>query len=293
VRALSYLPTAKADFSPRALEEAQRAHDLGHTFQKNFSEPLQQGIPLTFLDRDFQKAMGLAAWRGVQAALGRGWLWNRNGRFSDGIANMAEGLPADYRPVQAMRDGKPISNPPETPAFVGPVDDPMRMVLAQQSQEFALRDQERTQRIADSERELMTIGDRFKSIRQEMGPLAQQIAQRKDALKTPEGFLTDAQRESLAGITGFARTIQVNEMREKFMDQTAEMQVRLNKERADLRQRPLNFQADNLSKVGLYSANALAFNPVLGLNKTNEILLKIAQNTAKPNVQAPNNPHRP
>jgi hypothetical protein len=299
-RALGYLPNAQAEFSDSALDQAARAQQLAHGVQKNLVEPLKEAIPMMFMDRDFQKGAAFLAWRGIQAGLGRGWLWNRSGSVMDGVANVRDGLPANYRPARAMRDGKPataadISNAHGGP-FVGPHDprnDPLYAVLQQQNRDLAVRDQERTQRVTDSDRQLMTIGDRFKSIRQEMGPLVNQIQQHKDALGTPEGFLTDAQKQSLSGVTGYARTIQVNEMREKYQDELSEMQMRLNKDKADLRQAPLNFQADNLAKVGLYSANALAFNPVLGLHqKTNQILEKIAQNTSKPTVQPPSDPHR-
>jgi hypothetical protein len=291
-RALGYLPTAQAEFSDSALDEASRAQKLQHNLTKKVVEPLMQGIPLTFMDRDFQKALGLQAWRFVQAGFGRGWLWNKDASFRDGVANVAQGLPENYKPIHATRDGKPYQD--QGIKIYGPQDDPLRLVLNQQQEQFALRDQERQQRLTDAQRDLMTIGDRFKSIRQEMGPLTQQIQQRDAALKTPEGFLTDAQKQSLEGVTGLSRTIQVNEMRQKYLDQTNDLKMRLMKDQADLRQGPLDFRADNLAKVGLYSANALAFNPVLGIAQEQLNTLKtIAANTARPKLQPPNDPHRP
>lgn len=293
MRALGYLPSAEANMSQRDIANAERLQSWEHTLKSRALEPVEIGAVGLFTDPAMQNAVGLTAWRLLQGAVGRGWLWNRGASWKDGILNTVNGLPENYHPAVALRGDQPI---PKFP-FVGPhnpKDDPLYAVLQNQNQQFALRDQERNQRIMDSDRALMTIGDRFASIRKEMGPLSQQIQQREAAMKTPEGFLTQAQKDSLMGITGFARTIQVNEMRQKYLDETAELKMRLNKDKLDTRQAPLSFHADNLAKVGLYSASALKFNPVLGIAKEQLVVLKdIAQSVKRPGMQPPNDPYRP
>lgn len=299
-RALGYLPTSQVEFSKTDLANAAALGDMEHNVQKGLIDPVKKGIVEIFVNRDWQKAFGLTALRLGQAAVGRGWLWNKGASITDGVANVRDGFAANYRPVVAMRDGKPVTNAPggtgggAGATKNGPAqNDPMQLVLQQQQREMAIQDQQRQQRLDDSNRGLMTIGDRFKSIKQEMWPLATQIQQHQDALKTPEGFLTPAQRQALSGVTGVARTIQVNEMRQKYQDELADLQERYNKDKADLRQSPLSFQADSMAKVGLYSASALRFNPVLAIGqRTNQLLEKVVQNTARPTNQPPSDPHR-
>jgi hypothetical protein len=84
-------------------------------------------------------------------------------------------------------------------------------------------------------------------------------------------------------VSGKARDIQVNALRDKFEDVTEGLKERMNRETGDLRQKPLSFNADSLAKTGLYSASALQFNPVLGLKEDlkehTKLLSEIARNT--------------
>jgi hypothetical protein len=145
----------------------------------------------------------------------------------------------------------------------------------------------------DSQRGLMTIGQRRASIMQEMTGLQSQIAERtKNA--TGEGFLTDAQKDDLAGVTGKARTFAVNALREKYKDQTDEMQLRYNKDKSDLREKPLDYSVDSMSKVGLYSASNVAFNPLLNVQqKANQILTEIRNGVRDLNPSRLRDPHSP
>jgi hypothetical protein len=150
----------------------------------------------------------------------------------------------------------------ESPAI--PQVDPMDAKLAQQKEELALHEQERQQKLLDSQRSLMTIGDRRASIMGEMPKLQKQVAERNAKMKG-EDFLTEAQKNELAGITGKARDYSVNALRVKYQDETDTMQLRYNRDKGDLKEKSLAFGADSMSKVGLYSASAVAFNPVLGV----------------------------
>jgi hypothetical protein len=301
-RALGYLPSAEAVFSPEDIKISQEAEQALH----NLSTAAEKaGIALldSFASgkvRDLLKDMVLHGGNPADffASVLKDWKDDQK-QFDVGM---------NYKLAIAMRDGVPIGS-----AAQGQVDphkwwsdwqqqhgivdknDPMYAVLQQQQHDFSMQDQERQERVTDSERNLMTIGDRFKSIKAEMGDLGKQVQQHQAALAVPggEGFLTDAQKQKLTGVTGVARTIQVNEMRQKYEEELANLQVRFNKDKADLKQAPLTFQPDNLARVGLYSASALRFNPVLGLQeKANELLAKIAQNTSKPAAHQPSDPHR-
>jgi hypothetical protein len=306
-RALDYLPQSQAVFSPEMIEAAQKTqialHELGETVDKvklgMIRSWLSGGIGTVIIDFLTGKSGKQAAQD--QAAAEKAWTQKMN-----------------YQPAVAMRDGVPLT-PDQSKQVAKDIGDglahdlskefgggskpantaidttdPLYAVLQQQQRDMAIRDQDRQQRLDDSQRELMTIGDRRRSIEGEVARLKPQIAAHEKALSTPEGFLTDAQRNALTGVTGLARTIQVNELREKYQDETASLREQLNKDRADLRQSPLSFQADSMAKVGLYSASALRFNPVLNLQQTaNHYLQKIAMNTSKPNINPPSDPFRP
>ena len=59
----------------------------------------------------------------------------------------------------------------------------------------------------------------------------------------------------------------VNALRVKFQDETDNLQLRYNRDKGDLKEKPLNYSADSMSKVGLYSASAVAFNPAIGVQQ--------------------------
>jgi hypothetical protein len=293
---LGELPNAKANFSEDDIAQGKQIEEEEHTVQKNLLEPVAIGGTKLFLDRNFQKAFFLTAWRSIQAGFGRGTLWNKSASWQDGIWNTEHGYAPGYSPVVAMRDGKPLGPPaPGGTTADKPAPDPMDAKLAQQKDEMALHAQDRQQRILDSQRELMTISDRRASIRGEMPGLSKQISDRTRAA-VGEGFLTESQRNDLSGVTGKARDFMVNDLRQKYQDQTDELQLRYNKDQGELREKPLDFSVDSMSKVGLYSASAIAFNPLVNIGvKTNQLLTQIVHNTTptKPMGDKISNPHSP
>ena len=114
-----------------------------------------------------------------------------------------------------------------------------------------------------------------------MPKLLKQIAERNAKMKG-ENFLTDAQKFELEGVTGKARTFAVNQLRQKYQDTTDDLQLRYNKDKGELKEKPLSFSADSMSKVGLYSASGVAFNPLLGVaQKQLSALQTIAKNTSR------------
>jgi len=158
--------------------------------------------------------------------------------------------------------------------------DPLYPELQKQREELALKEQSRQERLLDSKRGLMTIGERRDSIKGELGGLNKQISTRNANMKG-EGFLNDADKKELEGVTGIAREMAVNAKRAKYQDTTDELEARKNRLQGELKEKPLQFQADSMSKVGLYSASAVAFNPLLGLQqKANQLLAEVAKNTA-------------
>jgi hypothetical protein len=117
----------------------------------------------------------------------------------------------------------------------------------------------------------------------EPGRCYERVEVRKKALSTPEGFLTEAQKNELAGVTGKARTFAVNELRSKYQDELSNEELRFSRDRGELRQQPLSFEGDSMAKVGLYSAAALQFSPLLNLERQQlEVLNRIANSLANP-----------
>jgi len=126
----------------------------------------------------------------------------------------------------------------------------------------------------------MTIGDRRASILGEMPGLQKKMK--------GEGFLTDAQKDELAGVTGKARDYAVNSLRAKYQDETDNLQLRYNREKGDLKEKPLNFKSDSLSNAGLYSASNVAFNPLIGIQqKQLTVLQSIDRHLSPPKGQTP------
>lgn len=286
--ALGELPNAKAEFSQNDLDIAKQVEDEIHQVQKNLIEPEKLGANRALMERGYQKAMGMTVVRWLQAAAGRGWLWNKSASWKDGLQNLQDGLPMNYQRVELkdpdkaaaatakVRGGNPASDPSK------PAADPMDDVLARQQKEMALHDQERQARLLDSQRSLMTISERRASIMKEIPELQKQLAERNAKMKG-EDFLTDADRTDLAGVTGKARTYRVNELRQKYQDDTDTLQLRLDKERGEMREKPLEFKTDSMSNVGLYSASQVSFNPLVGAHeKTNQLLTQIVHNTTRP-----------
>ncbi len=215
--------------------------------------------------------------------------WDRVNSKANLAADKGGYFDDNYKPVKAAwhQNAKGSNTTTETKK------DPMDAKLAEQADEMAIHEQEQKQRLLDSQRGLMTIGQRHQSIMQEMTGLQSQIALRTK-LATGEGFLTDAQREELSGVTGKARTFAVTALREKYKDQTEEMQLRYNKDKTDLREKPLDYSVDSMSKVGLYSASNVAFNPLLNVQqKANQILTEIRNGVRDLNPSRLHNPHSP
>lgn len=278
------------EFNNDALNEATQIGKDEQQVKRGLGGFAALAIDTLFMNRDKQKAFGLTTWRLLQSTWGRGWLWNKNASWKDGIANVAKGLPANYQGIElnnpAAAAAASAAMKPKSATTTEP--DPLDAVLSRQREEQALHDEQRQQRLLDSQRGLMTIGDRRASLSGELVDLQKQIGERQAKMQN-EGFLTDADKNDLTGVTGKARDIKVNELRQKYQDQTDEFQMRANRLTCDLREKPLSFNADTLSKAGLYSASALSFNPVLGIAQQQLTALKqIVTNTApKPTVQGP------
>lgn len=288
----------KPAFDDTALDEAQQIGHDEEQVKRALGSFAASGIDTLFLNRDRQKAFGLTAWRLLQAGLGRGTLWNKNASWKDGIYNTMHGLPQNYKPVELRNPGAAADAKARADAVLGSTaaaKDPMDAKLAAQRDELALHEQERHQRLVDSQRSLMTIGDRRASILGEMPGLQKQIAER-EAKMHGDAFLTGAQKDELSGVTGKAREFMVNTFRTKFQDETDNLRLRYNRDKGDLKEKPLNFNADSMSKLGLYSASAVAFNPVLGIAQRQlSALNQIVKNTSKPpgKTHNQNDPHAP
>ena len=230
--------------------------------------------------------------------------WKSGAKVRDELAKADAQAEADwnYQPVTAVRDGSPIGpnnsaqkdkqNGVTSKAGGQSAIDPMDAKLAAQQEEMALHDQEEKQRMLDSERGLMTIGQRRSSIMEEMTGLQGQINSRNSKMKG-EGFLTDAQKDELAGVTGKARTFAVNALREKFKGETDDMQLRYNKDKGDLREKPLDQKVTADAKLGIYHASDAHVNMDMikmkhvdspeakAAKEANALLKEIAKNTSQ------------
>jgi hypothetical protein len=289
--ALSQLPNAEALFSDQDLKDADQADKAQKAISKAVGKLVIGAVEdaAKTIEDEPKHPLGLTwSWRKMLFGGLGGLLWNPN----PGSTATFQGGGGTFRGHGAGGGWGPTGGAGGVTTGT-PAIDPMDAKLAEQRDQMAIQDQERKQRVLDSQRELMTIGDRRKSIQDEMKGLQQQLVARQAALKTTEGFLTDAQKNDLAGVTGKARAFAVNELREKYQDQTDDIQMRINRDRGELRHPPLSFQADSMAKVGLYSASALQFSPLLGIGqKTNQLLAQVVRNTAKPTAQPPSDPHR-
>jgi len=129
--------------------------------------------------------------------------------------------------------------------------DPMPSLIAQKDAERRDRTDEAQRSERDHERELMTIGDRRNSIAQERLRIAQKI--KEVEARTPP------------------LTMKSEEEKKDFEAKKLEEIARLRGEDAgyalQLRQKPEQFGVDSLSKSGLYSGAALAFNSDLGIGQ--------------------------
>src|SRR5262249_38674092 len=112
----------------------------------------------------------LGFWNGIlNAPIGRGWWGRIMGSMNAGeiAGDRASYFDNGYQPVKAARSDKaapPLdnSNPyfPKAKASVTTEKDPMDALIKQQQEDLALHEQERQQQLLDSQRSLMTIGDR-------------------------------------------------------------------------------------------------------------------------------------
>ena len=282
--ALDNLAGAEPEFSEadlkKAEETAKKLHKIGRWFAR-----LTVGAVDFFTDEGAQRSMldRFFTWTGAKRRL-----------TDQQRANLEAGYPENYHTPVQMRNGLPFATGPADASGerAGPVD-PFDAQLAAQQEQNRLREEDRQRQLRESQRSLMTIGDRRDSLMRDVQDLQKEIAGRK-AQMNGEDFLTDAQRQELSGVTGKAREFQVNKLRQEFEDRTTQLQIQLNRDRADLRQRPLDFQADTLSKAGLYSANALNFSPLLDINREQlKELRTIAANTRPPGRPGDQPPFRP
>ncbi len=299
--ALPYYDAEQADFSEQDLKEADEATKA---FRELRYKASRGGIALienlTGNERETTRTFAWynAFWKELFSGHWGNNFFDRVSSQANAAADRAGFLEDSFKPVKSAR--RATAAKPGEKAQPGTAKDPLDAKIADQAEEWRLHKEEQDQRMLDAQRPLMTIEQRRQSIYLEMTGLQSEIADRQKKIKD-ESFLTDAQKDELAGITGKARTLAVNALMEKYADQTQEMQMRLLKDQSDMRQRPLDFGADSMARVGLYSAANLAFNPVLSAqiqaqtqaaNKQTQFLAVIAQNTT-PRNNSFTDPHHP
>ena len=257
--AIPNLASAKAPFSDEDLKEAADAADKLKELGKTIDKIKIKAVEFAFDPDAIGKAIGMLD----------------PSNFLDWIGRRPEHKAFNGHGAGGSWDEDKLKNSPANTADA----DPMQAVLAQQKIELERHEQERQQRLLDSQLGLMTIGSRRASILDEEEKLRRQIAERENAIRGIT-FLTQAQQDSLQGVTGLARDIKMNEFRAKYRDETTDMQIRQNRDIGELREKPLTFKADTMQGVGLYQASALAFNPVLGImQEQTQLLRQIARNT--------------
>ena len=251
--AIPNLASAKAPFSDEDLKEAADAADKLKELGKTIDKIKIKAVEFAFDPDAIGKAIGM-----LDPSNFLDWIGGRKPR----TAFRGHGAGGSWDDIPAKADV-----------------DPMESVLAQQKIELAQHEQDRQQRLLDSKLGLMTIGDRRATIVTAAEKLRREIAERETAVRG-NIFLTQAEQNSLSGVTGNAREYEINKLRAKYQDRTTELQIELNKYQGDLREKPLTFKADTMQGVGLYQASALAFNPVLGvLQEQTQLLRQIVRNT--------------
>lgn len=255
--ALGELPNAKAIFSDDDLKQA----DELERNMKDLSKAVGMATVATI--RTFSNNEGGDKQRRLMKNF---WLLGKP--TDEQLVGPRRGIDPWAKPTDRKSD-KPVNNVPGSnqAKSVTASDfnkDPLDALLEKQREDQALADQQRKQRLIDSKRGLMLIGDRRASIQGEIGTLADQIAAR-GAKMNGEDFLSDADKKSLEGVTGKAREYQVNQLRQKYQSTTDDLEIRKERLTGELREKPLKFNTDSMSKVGLYSASAVAFNPLLGI----------------------------
>lgn len=124
---------------------------------------------------------------------------------------------------------------------------------AKEAKEYADKRAEAEHRVLEAERENMTIADRKLSIEKE---------------------LLDV-KERLHDLDIYGPLTKEEEM------ERLKLQARGSSLLHELKEKPLNFSADSMSKVGLYSASSLAFNPVLGIQQEQLNELRGIHNTLR------------
>lgn len=131
----------------------------------------------------------------------------------------------------------------------------------------------------------ISIGDRLKDIDQDLATAHQNTAKIQGKLNSPTLGLS---------ATAFSQMsdIEKQKLRHDLTMQLMGSQSREAELKNEKYQAPLSFQGDSLARVGLYTASALQFNPVLGIQqKQLQTLEKIASNTT-PGNSLTSNPHR-
>jgi hypothetical protein len=250
-RGLKYAPAAQylnevtPDFNSDALEIASKAEHA----EKEVSSKLG-------------KVMGYLA-IGVRDVL------NTGTTLSDALwGNVGDGKKAKLVTLDSGASGA-IGN---IATAAKPDKDPLTAALALEQKDFDLQKQEAEMQLNSAKRRNMTIGDRRDAIKQELATVQKQIAEREAAL-TNGTFLTADEKELLTPSEQLKRKRDY-ELKTIGLKGKAEGLI------SDLKEKPLNFSADNLAKVGLYSASSIAFNPVLGIQQQQlNVLHRIAHNT--------------
>ena len=124
----------------------------------------------------------------------------------------------------------------------------------------------------------LTIGDRRDLIAGDLGKITQEISARAAAQKAGKLYgLSDAENAAEKKRSPSEYAGKLHQQKLALIGE----QTKAESMRGELKDKPLSFNADSMSKVGLYSASAVAFNPLLGIaRKTNELLTQISRNTS-------------
>jgi hypothetical protein len=227
MQAAKYFDEAVPEFDDKALEGAQRAR------------------------------------KGEEKLKSRWWGW---------VGRQAAGLERDFEVFDKVREeraerlhknGKPGEKPKEfagvfAPPFSGNLIEGAKGpdIAAQKEAEALTKIQDRVdasdERLRDSERHNMTIGERRKSIEQEILTIKTKIA--AVSKRTMPGFdqATPEQRAQWAA----QQHEEINNLKGKMAGYTD-----------DLRIKPPGYSTDAMTKVGLYTASTINFNPALSLQQ--------------------------
>jgi hypothetical protein len=168
-------------------------------------------------------------------------------------------------------------------------DAAMQSYLKAQQLDFDSQKQSAQLALHRSQEGNMTISDRRAMIGADRDKIAAEVKQREAAVKAGKLYgYTDAEDQK-------DKDLSPSEHLKKLQKQELELYAKQGQESSltnELKQKPLDFKENTMSKVGLYSASDVAFNPLLGVAQRQlHALEKIASNTAP--KKAGKDPHAP